>query len=153
MFASQSPVVAATSSHGTPGSSFAASEAATPRSRACARVKPRSPRAMTVHAPHPGVKFLVWRAWTGGKDRDYLVFQEYTHSRVGRAAMTAGFAAKKIGRAWQRIVTKGGKVDLPLWQRPAAMALVMAMTGRTPGLDDLAGDGLATLRRRMTSSG
>ena len=37
--------------------------------------------------------------------------------------MTAGFAGKKIGRAWKRIVTKGGKVDLPVWQRPAAMAL------------------------------
>jgi hypothetical protein len=83
----------------------------------------RTADAMTVHAPHPGVKFLVWRAWTGGKDRDYLVFQEYTHNRLGRAAMTAGFAGKKIGRAWKRIVTKGGKVDLPVWQRPAAMAL------------------------------
>ena len=83
----------------------------------------RTADAMTVHAPHPGLKFLVWRAWTGGKDRDYLVFQEYTHSRIGRAAMTAGFGLKKIGRAWKRIVLKGGKVDLPVWQRPAAMAL------------------------------
>ncbi|MEP7129765.1 MAG: glycosyltransferase [Sphingomicrobium sp.] len=83
----------------------------------------RTAEAMTVHAPHPGVKFLVWRAWTGGKDRDYLVFQEYTRNRIGRAGMTAGFALKKIGRAWKRIVLKGGKVDLPVWQRPAAMAL------------------------------
>jgi len=51
------------------------------------------------------------------------VFQEYTHSRIGRAAMTAGFGLKKIGRAWKRILAKGGKVGLPELQRPAAMAL------------------------------
>jgi uncharacterized protein (TIGR03083 family) len=34
-----------------------------------------------------------------------------------------------------------------------AMPMLMAMTGRTPGLDGLAGEGLATLRRRMTSTG
>jgi hypothetical protein len=83
----------------------------------------RTADAMTVHAPHPGIKFLAWRAWTGGKDRDYLVFQEYTHNRIGRAAMTAGFGFKKIGRAWKRIITKGKSVDLPVWQRPAAMAV------------------------------
>jgi uncharacterized protein (TIGR03083 family) len=34
-----------------------------------------------------------------------------------------------------------------------AMPMLMAMTGRTPGLDGLVGEGLATLRRRMTSTG
>jgi uncharacterized protein (TIGR03083 family) len=34
-----------------------------------------------------------------------------------------------------------------------AMPLLMAMTGRTQGLDGLAGEGLATLRNRMTSTG
>ena len=33
-----------------------------------------------------------------------------------------------------------------------AMPMVMAMTGRTAGLDELGGEGLATLRRRMTST-
>ena len=34
-----------------------------------------------------------------------------------------------------------------------AMPLMMAMTGRIAGLDDLAGDGLTTLRRRMLPTG
>ena len=33
-----------------------------------------------------------------------------------------------------------------------AMPMVMAMTGRAAGLDELGGEGLATLRRRMTST-
>jgi hypothetical protein len=86
----------------------------------------RTADAMTIHAPHPGMKFLTWRAWTGGRDRDYLVFHEYTHNRLGRAVMTFGFGLNKMGRAWKRIVTKGKSVDLPVWQRPAAMALAAA---------------------------
>jgi uncharacterized protein (TIGR03083 family) len=34
----------------------------------------------------------------------------------------------------------------------AAMPMVMVMTGRAAGLDELSGEGLATLRRRMTSA-
>jgi hypothetical protein len=35
------------------------------------------------------------------------------------------------------------------WATPSLCALVMAMVGRKPALDDLSGEGLATLRERM----
>lgn len=81
----------------------------------------RTADAMTVHAPHPGYRFLAWRAWTTGTDRDYQVYQEKTRSRLGRVAEAFGFVGRKTARSWYRILFRGGKVDLPVWQRPAAM--------------------------------
>ncbi len=46
----------------------------------------RTADAVTIHAPHPGYRFLVWRAWTMGLDRDYQGFQTETRSRLGRMA-------------------------------------------------------------------
>jgi hypothetical protein len=85
----------------------------------------RTADAMTFHAPHPGLKFLVWRAWTAGSDRDYQIFQENTHSRLGRIGHAFGFLGKKTGRAWSRIVRKGKSVELPVVQRPVAMAIAL----------------------------
>jgi hypothetical protein len=81
--------------------------------------------AITVHAPQPGIRFLVWRAWTAGHDRDFQGAQVRGLGRVGRAGYVCGFAAAKIGRAFWRIAGKGGEVELPLWQRPAAMLLAL----------------------------
>lgn len=89
----------------------------------------RTADAMTVHAPHPGYKFLVWRAWTMGLDRDYQAFQTATRSRAGRVGFAFKFFGKKLGKSWSRIVRKGGKVDLPVWQRPAAMAVTLGFYG------------------------
>ena len=89
----------------------------------------RTADAMTVHAPHPGYKFLVWRAWTMGMDRDYQAFQTATRSRLGRVAFALQFFGKKVGKSWSRIVRKGGKVDLPVWQRPAAMLVTLGFYG------------------------
>ena len=89
----------------------------------------RTADAMTVHAPHPGYKFLVWRAWTMGLDRDYQAFQTATRSRAGRVGFAFKVFGKKLGKSWSRIVRKGGKVDLPLWQRPAAMAVTLGFYG------------------------
>ena len=89
----------------------------------------RTADAMTVHAPHPGYKFLVWRAWTMGLDRDYQAFQTATKSRLGRVGFAFDFFGKKLGKSWSRIVTKGKKVDLPVWQRPAAMAVTLGFYG------------------------
>ncbi|MEO8175124.1 MAG: glycosyltransferase [Sphingomicrobium sp.] len=83
----------------------------------------RTADAMTIHAPHPGVKFLVWRAWTAGSDRDYQVFQENTQSRIGRIGHAFQFLGKKTWRAWSRIWTRGSSVDLPVIQRPVAMLI------------------------------
>jgi len=83
----------------------------------------RTADAMTIHAPHPGLKFLVWRAWTAGSDRDYQIFQENTHSRLGRIGHAFQFLGKKTARAWSRIVRKGSSVELPVVQRPVAMAI------------------------------
>jgi len=84
----------------------------------------RTADAMTVHAPHPGYRFLAWRAWTMGMDRDYQAFQTATRSRVGRLAFAFKFFGGKVGKSWWRIWTRGRNVELPLWQRPAAMAII-----------------------------
>jgi hypothetical protein len=89
----------------------------------------RTADAMTVHAPHPGYKFLAWRAWTMGTDRDYQAFQTATHSRLGRVAFALKFFGGKVGKSWWRIWTRGKNVDLPAWQRPAAMAIILAFYG------------------------
>lgn len=85
----------------------------------------RTADAMTVHAPHPGYKFLAWRAWTMGMDRDYQAFQTGIRSRIGRFGYAFEFFGGKVGRSWGRIVAKGGQVDLPVWQRPAAMLVAL----------------------------
>ena len=92
----------------------------------------RTAEAMTVHAPHPGYRFLAWRAWTMGMDRDYQAFQTATRSRVGRLAFAFKFFGGKVGKSWWRIWTRGKNVDLPLWQRPAAMAIVSRLLRRRP---------------------
>jgi hypothetical protein len=89
----------------------------------------RTADAMTVHAPHPGYKFLAWRAWTMGTDRDYQAFQTATRSRLGRIAFAIKFFGGKVGKSWWRIWTRGKNVDLPVWQRPAAMAIILGFYG------------------------
>lgn len=81
----------------------------------------RTADAMTIHAPHPGGRFIAWRAWTTGTDRDVQAYHTVTKSRIGRVGHAFYFWAKKLGRSWSRIWTKGGEVDLPVWQRPVAM--------------------------------
>lgn len=89
----------------------------------------RTADAMTVHAPHPGYKFLAWRAWTMGLDRDYFAFQLATHNRVGRIGYAFKSFAGKVGKSWWRIWTRGRKVELPIWQRPAAMLITLGFYG------------------------
>lgn len=89
----------------------------------------RTADAMTIHAPHPGYKFLVWRAWTMGLDRDYQAFQTATRSRPGRVGHAFSFFGKKVGKSWGRIWTRGAAVELPVWQRPAAMMVTLGFYG------------------------
>jgi hypothetical protein len=89
----------------------------------------RTADAMTVHAPHPGYKFLAWRAWTMGLDRDYQAFQTATRSRLGRLAFAFKFFGGKVGKSWWRIWTRGKAVDLPVWQRPGAMLVSFGFYG------------------------
>ena len=89
----------------------------------------RTADAMTVHAPHPGYKFLAWRAWTMGLDRDYFAFQTATHNRVARIGFAFKFFGGKVGKSWWRIWTRGRNVDLPVWQRPAAMLITLGFYG------------------------
>ena len=89
----------------------------------------RTADAMTVHAPHPGYRFLVWRAWTMGLDRDYQAFQTYSRSRFTRVIYALDFAGKKIGKSWGRIVKKGKLVGLPVWQRPFSMLVTLSFYG------------------------
>ncbi|HWJ59041.1 MAG TPA: glycosyltransferase [Sphingomicrobium sp.] len=89
----------------------------------------RTADAMTVHAPHPGYRFLVWRAWTMGLDRDYQAFQTYSHSRFTRVVYAFDFFGKKVGKSWARIIKKGKLVALPVWQRPASMLVTLGFYG------------------------
>lgn len=86
----------------------------------------RTEKAMTVHAPHPGYRFLVWRAWTTGTDRDFQGFHTVTQSRVGRIAFAFRFFGTKLARSWSRIIRRGAAVELPIWQRPPAMAISLS---------------------------
>jgi hypothetical protein len=83
----------------------------------------RTADAMAIHAPHPGVKFLIWRAWTGGMDADFLAYQTITQSRLGRFGYAFSYFGRKLFRSWRNILVKGDKVGLPVWQRPFAMAV------------------------------
>ena len=91
----------------------------------------RTEKAQTIHAPHSGPRFVIWRAWTKGTDRDYQLFQTKARSRLGRMAHAAAYSGGHLGEAWWRILTKGKKVDLPVWQRPAAMAIALGFYGVT----------------------
>lgn len=86
----------------------------------------RTPDAQVVHAPHPGVKFLAWRAWTGGMDSDYLGFQTASRSRLGRLGYAFKYFVRKLWRSWRNILRHGGRVGLPAWQRPFAMLVTLA---------------------------
>jgi len=83
----------------------------------------RTADARVIHAPHPGPKFLAWRAWTGGIDSDFLGYQTVARSRPGRFFYAFGYFGRKVFRAWRNVVRHGGKVGLPVWQYPAAMAI------------------------------
>lgn len=83
----------------------------------------RTADAMAIHAPHPGPRFLAWRAWTGGMDSDFLGFQSGHRSRVGRLAYAFRYFSRKLLRSWKNIVRHGEQVGLPLWQRPVAMII------------------------------
>lgn len=83
----------------------------------------RTAAAMTRHAPQPGIRFLIWRAWTAGLDRDYQAAQTEAQGRLPRLAFAFKFWAKKTIRATRRIIGKGAQVDLPLWQIPSALLL------------------------------
>ena len=86
----------------------------------------RTADAMVIHAPHPGLKFLVWRAWTGGMDSDFLGFQTVSRSRLGRFGYAFSYFARKLRRSWRNIIRHGAKVGLPGWQKPFAMLVTMA---------------------------
>lgn len=84
----------------------------------------RTADAMTVHAPHPGFGYILWRGWQSGSDRDFLISQK-PRSRLSRIASALGFFARKTRGNWSRIARKGGLVGLPAWQRPFAMLLAL----------------------------
>ena len=86
----------------------------------------RVPDALTIHAPHPGFRFLLWRAWVTGLDRDFYVSQNRGPSRLTRAGRATGFFLTRTVRGWWRIITKGHLVGLPFWQVPGAMAVGFA---------------------------
>lgn len=89
----------------------------------------RSAAALAVHAPHPGIKFLIWRAWTAGFDSDFVTYHTRTHSRLGRFLYSFVHFAKKLGRAWYRILFRAHVVGMPLWERPFALLVASGYFG------------------------
>lgn len=91
----------------------------------------RTDKAMTIHAPHPGVRFLMRRAFAAGRDKDYACFQRDGHGRSTRLRHAARFLAKKVWRCTKRLLSKGGEVGLPVWQRylglPAAWSYFLLL--------------------------
>jgi Glycosyl transferase family 2 len=83
----------------------------------------RTTAAMTVHAPQPGISFLIWRAWIAGCDRDVQTYYTVSPSRCLRLGFAVYHWLKKCWRSTRRIVTKGHEVQLPMWQMPAALFL------------------------------
>ncbi len=77
--------------------------------------------AMTIHAPQPGIFFLIRRAWVAGKDRDYHgAFEKSFHSWP-RLKFAFKFWRRKMSRSTSRILTKGKEVNLKPWQVPLAL--------------------------------
>jgi hypothetical protein len=83
----------------------------------------RTTEAMTVHAPHPGLAFYVWRAWTAGTDRDFQAYHAGHSTRLRRLGFALWFWLKRSSRSTQRILFRGHEVGLPWWQLPAALSL------------------------------
>jgi hypothetical protein len=81
----------------------------------------RTVDAMTVHAPHPGYAFYIWRAWTAGTDRDFQTYHAGYTTRLGRLGYAVFFWLKRTSRSIQRILTRGHEVDLRWWEMPAAL--------------------------------
>jgi len=85
--------------------------------------------AVTVHAPHPGYRFVAWRAWVTGLDRDFQAFHLVTRSRFGRLAYAGRVLASRLSRSWWRLLSKRRSVGLPVWQVPAAMIIALGFIG------------------------
>ncbi|MGQ4808284.1 hypothetical protein NKDENANG_01665 [Candidatus Entotheonellaceae bacterium PAL068K] len=83
----------------------------------------RTVEAMTVHAPQPGISFMIWRAWIAGRDRDFQTYHTVSRWRLGRLGFSVYFWLMKCWRSTHRIVTKGHEVQLPVWHMPAALCL------------------------------
>jgi len=86
----------------------------------------RTAKAQAVHAPHPGLPFIAWRAWTAGLDADYVAFQMRTPSHFGRLGYSFVRFSKNIWRAFSRIIAKGSVVGMPVWQRPFALLIAFS---------------------------
>lgn len=105
----------------------------------------RTADAMTVHAPHPGFGYVLWRGWQSGSDRDFQIFLEKDANRLQRLMSPIGFLVRKTRRNWSRIARKGSLVGLPVWQRPVSMAVALAYQ-----LASTAGQLSSAVSRRFT---
>lgn len=85
----------------------------------------RTADAKAIHAPHPGLRFLVWRAWTAGFDSDFVTYHTRTKSRAGRLGYAFVHYAKKLARAGKRILLRGDVVGMPWYERPFALLIAL----------------------------
>ena len=85
----------------------------------------RTANAKAVHAPHPGLRFLAWRAWTAGYDSDFVTNHTRTKSHLGRFGYAFVHFAKKMVRAGKRIIVRGDTVGMPWYERPFALLVAL----------------------------
>jgi len=85
----------------------------------------RTPEAYCRHAPHSGMRFVVWRAIQSGFDRDAKAKLQ-GQGRFARVARGLRVWIKKTGRSTGRILAHHSEVDMPAYQVP--ISLVVAWT-------------------------
>jgi hypothetical protein len=87
----------------------------------------RTPEAYCRHAPHSGLRFVLWRGIQSGFDRDIKAALE-DKGRLARIATAARVWIKKTWRSTRRILVNRREVDMPFYEVPAALLVAWLYT-------------------------
>jgi len=87
----------------------------------------RTPEAYCRHAPHSGLRFVLWRGIQSGFDRDIKAALE-DKGRLARIATAARVWIKKTWRSTRRILVNRREVDMPFCEVPAALLVAWLYT-------------------------
>ena len=79
--------------------------------------------AFVRHAPLSGWRFIVWRAIVTGRDADRKYRDLKSPSRARRFADALSFWWRMERNVFRQVLRHYHRVDLPVWQVPAALAL------------------------------
>jgi hypothetical protein len=82
----------------------------------------RIPEAYCRHAPHSGLRFILWRGIQSGFDRDVKIALE-GKGRLVRLLIAGGVWAKKTSRSTRRILFYRREVNMPFYEVPASLGV------------------------------